>query len=135
MHFVYGFGDSDVIAALEAYRQRYPEQRFADLHGFSRVDQCPQQKGSLPSVNGRVERQVPRTMEEKENIIDLLQRSPRTRTRRSASLLFPRVRVWKTLHKADCILTISSTLSLSNVRSWVTGWNSVVELVLTPCDS
>jgi hypothetical protein len=58
----------------------------------------PARKELLPSVNDLAERQVQRNIEEEENIIDVVQRSPRTSTRGvSARLSVPRMRVSRTL--------------------------------------
>jgi hypothetical protein len=65
---------------------------------FTRVHQHLREKGSFPSVNRHAERQVQRNVEHDEHIIDMVQRSPRTSTRRiSARLRIPRMRVWRTL--------------------------------------
>jgi hypothetical protein len=86
----------------------------------------------LPSVKRRPKRQVPRTVEGKKNISDMLQRSSRTFTRKiSVRLNVPRIRVWRTLHKAVWILIMSSAFSISNARSWPTVCNAAVGLVLT----
>jgi hypothetical protein len=48
--------------------------------------------------SSHAERQVQRSVEDDEHIIDVVQRSPRTSTRISARLRIPRMRVWRTLH-------------------------------------
>jgi len=99
MHFVYGICNFNTAAAVEEYRLRYPRRRIPDRRVFSSVHQHLAEKGSLPSVNRRAERQVQRNLEEGENIIDRVQRSPRTSTRRiSAPFCVSRMRVWRTLH-------------------------------------
>jgi hypothetical protein len=66
---------------------------------FTRVHQYLREKGSFPSVNRYADRQVQRSVEEDEHVIDMLQRSPRTSIRRiSARLRIPHMRVWRTLH-------------------------------------
>jgi hypothetical protein len=59
----------------------------------------PASEGLLPTVNGHAERQVQHSVEEKENVIDGVQRGPRIVTRRvSARLSVPGMRVPRTLH-------------------------------------
>ena len=84
MYFVYGFCNDDATDALEEYRQRHPRR------GFTRLHQYLGGKGSFSSVNRRAKPQVQRSVEEKENVIDMLQRSPRRSTRQiSARLNIP----------------------------------------------
>jgi hypothetical protein len=98
MHFVYGFCNGNTTAAVEEYRLRYPRRRIPDRRVFTRLHQHLREKGSFSSVNRHAERQVQRNVEEDEHIIDMVQRSPRTSTRRiSARLHIPRVGVWRTL--------------------------------------
>jgi len=80
VHFVYGVCNDDATDVLEEYRQRYPRRRIPDRHGFTRVHQFLGRKGSFPSVNRSAKPQAQRSVEEKENVIDMLQRSPRTTT-------------------------------------------------------
>jgi hypothetical protein len=99
MHFGYRVCNGNTTAAVEEYRLRYPRRRIPDRRVFTRVNQHLREKGSFPSVNCHAERQVQRIVEEDEYIIDMVQRSPRTSTRRiSARLRIPRMRVWRTLH-------------------------------------
>ena len=87
MHFVYGF--CNATDAVEEYRQRYTHRRIPDRHGFTRVRQFLGGKGSFPSVKRRAKPQVQRSVEEKGNVIDMLQRSPRSSTKRiSGRLIF-----------------------------------------------
>jgi len=98
MHFVYGFCNGNTTAAVEEYRLQYPRRRIPDGPVFTRVYHL-REKGSFPNVNRRAERQVQRNVEENENIIDMVQRSTLTNTRRvSARFCVPRMRVWRTLH-------------------------------------
>jgi hypothetical protein len=98
MHLVYGFCNCNTTAAVEEYRLRYPQRRIPDRRVFTRVHQHLREKGSFPSVNRHAERQVPQNVEDDEHIIDMVERSPRTSTRRiSARLRIPRMRVWRTL--------------------------------------
>ena len=98
MHFVYGFCNGNTTAAVEEYRLRYPRRRITDRRVFTRVPQHLREKGSFQSVNRHAERQVQRNVEHDEQIIDMVQRNPRTSTSRiSARLHIPRMRFWRTL--------------------------------------
>ena len=98
VHFVYGFCNGNTTAAVKEYRLRYPRRRIHDRRVFIRVHQHLREKGSFPSVNRHAERQVQRSVEDHDHIIDIVQRSPRTSKRRiSARLRIPRMRVWRTL--------------------------------------
>jgi len=56
--------------------------------------------GTLPSAHVSSERARKQNMEEQENILDMVQRSPTTSTRRlSTRIGVSRTRVWRTLHK------------------------------------
>ena len=91
------FCNGNTTAAVEEYRLRYPRRRIPDRRVFTRVHHL-REKDSFPSVNRHGERQVQRNVEDDEQIIDMVQGSPRTSTRRiSAPLCIPRMRVWRTL--------------------------------------
>ena len=87
VHFVYGFCNDDATDALEEYRQRYPRCRIPDRHGFTLVHQYLGGKGSFPSVYRRAKPQIQQSVEEKGNVIGMLQRSPRSSTRRISARL------------------------------------------------
>jgi len=58
--------------------------------------------GSLPSVSVPSEREVVRTINTRENILQMVQGSPRLSTRRMASRIgVSRMQVWRTLHEKD----------------------------------
>jgi len=58
--------------------------------------------GSLPSVSLHSEREVVRKINTRENILQMVQRSPRLSTRRMASRIgVTRMQVWRTLHEED----------------------------------
>ena len=58
--------------------------------------------GSLPSVSGQPEREVVRTINTLENILQTVQRVPRLSTRRMASRIgVSRMQAWRTLHEKD----------------------------------
>ena len=75
MHFVYGFCDGNASAAVE-YRRRYPERRVPSRGVFTRVQQTLRDNGCLPSVAVQSEREMVRTINTRENILDMVQRSP-----------------------------------------------------------
>jgi len=87
VYFGYGFCNDDATDALEEYRQRYPRRRIPDRRGFTRVHQYLGGKGSIPNVNRHANPQVQRSVEENVNVIDMLQRSPRSSTRRISARL------------------------------------------------
>src|SRR5215470_8490081 len=135
MHFVYGFCNGNTTAAVEEYRLRYPRRRIPDRRVFTRVHQHLREKGSFPSVNRHAERQVQRNVEDDEHIIDMVQRSPRTSTRRiSARLRIPRMSVWsgERCSQKECIRTTSNAFSILNLRTCEAGWICAVGLILTP---
>jgi len=64
---------------------------------FNTLREC----SALPSVHVSSERARKQNMEEQENVLDMVQRRPTTRTRKlSASIGASRTRVWRTLHEA-----------------------------------
>ena len=85
MHYVYGYCDSNASAALNEYRRRYPERRIPSKRVFTRVEQSLRDNGCLPSFALHSEREIVRTINARENILDMVQRSPRLSTRRMAS--------------------------------------------------
>ena len=57
---------------------------------------------SVPSVSLQSEREVVGTINTRENILQMVQRSPRLSTRRMASRIgVSRMQVWRTLHEED----------------------------------
>ena len=63
---------------------------------FSTLREC----GTLPSLHVSSERARKQNMEEQENILDIVEHSPTTSTRRlSARMCVSRTRVWRTLHE------------------------------------
>ena len=86
MLYVYVFCDDSATAAVEEYRRRFPMRRIPDRRVFSKVFNTLRECGTLPSARVSSERARKRNMEEQENILDMVQRSPTTSTRR---LFFP----------------------------------------------
>jgi hypothetical protein len=100
MLYVYGFCDGSATAAVEEYRRRFPTRRIPDRRVFSKVFNTLRESGTLPSVHTSSERGRQQSVEEQENIIEMVHRSPTTSMRRIAARLgVPKTRVWKTLHE------------------------------------
>ena len=85
MHFVYVFCDGNARAAVEEYQRRFPDRRIPSRSVFTRIHQTLRDTVSLPSVSVQSEREVIRTISTRENILQMVQRSPRLSTRRMAS--------------------------------------------------
>jgi len=85
MHFVYGFCDGHACAAVLEYQRRFPDRRIPSRSVFRRIHQTLRDTGSLPSVSLQSEGEVVRTINTRENILQMVQRSPRLSTRRMAS--------------------------------------------------
>ena len=85
MHFVYGFCDGYARAAVEEYQRRFPDRRIPSRSVFTRIHQILCDTGSLPSVSVQPVREVVRTINTREYILKMVQRSPRLSTRRMAS--------------------------------------------------
>ena len=69
MHFVYGFCDDNARAAVEEYQRRFPDRRIPSRSVFTRIHQTLRDTGSLPSVSVQSEREVVRTINTRENIL------------------------------------------------------------------
>jgi hypothetical protein len=102
IHFVYGFCNGNAVAAVEEYRRRFPDRRIPSRRVFTRIHQTLRDTGCLPSVAVRSEREVVGTINMRENILEMVQRSPRLSTRRMASRIrVSRMQVWRTLREED----------------------------------
>jgi len=102
MHFVYGFCYGNARAAVEEYQRRFPDRRIPSRGVFTRTNQTLRDNGCLPSVAVRSERKVVRTINTQENILEMVQRSPRLSTRRMATRIgVSCMQVWRTLHEED----------------------------------
>ena len=102
MHFVYGFCDGNAYAAVQEYQRRFPDRRISSRSVFPRIHQTLRDTVSLPSVSLQSEREVVRTINTRENILQMVQRSLRLSTRRMASRIgVSRMQVWRTLHEED----------------------------------
>jgi len=99
MNFVYGFCDGNARAAIQEYQRRFPDRRIPSRSVFTRIHQTLRDTGSLPSISLQSEREVVRTINTRENILQMVQKSPRLSTRGMASRIgVSRVQVWRTLH-------------------------------------
>ena len=76
MHFVYGFCDGNAYAAVQEYQRRFPDRGIPSRSVFTRIHQTMCDTGSLPSVSLQSEREVVRTINTRENILQMVQRSP-----------------------------------------------------------
>ena len=102
MHLMYGFCSGSARAAVEEYRRRFPNRRIPSRSVFTRVHQILRETGCLPSVAVQSEREVVRTINTRENILEMVQRSPQLSTRRIASRIsVSRMQVWRTLHEEN----------------------------------
>jgi len=84
MHYVYGYCDGNASAAVNEYRRRYPERIIPNKRLITRVEQLLRNNGCLPSFALQSEREIVRTINARENILDMVQRGPRLSTRRMA---------------------------------------------------
>jgi len=102
MHFVNGFCNGNAHAAVEEYQRRFPDGRIPSRGVFTRINQTLRDTGCPPSVAVRSEREVVRTINTRQNILEMVQRSPRLSTRRMASRIgVSRMQVWRTSHEED----------------------------------
>jgi len=85
MHFVYGFCDGNARAAVDEYRRRFPDRRIPFRGVFSPIHQTVRDTVCLPSVSVQSEREVVPLINTRENILGMVQRSPRLSTRGIAS--------------------------------------------------
>ena len=76
MVYVYGFCDGSATAAVEEYCRRFPMHRIPDLRVFSKVFNTLRECSMLPSAHVSSEQACKQNMEEQENILDMVQRSP-----------------------------------------------------------
>ena len=104
-HYVCGYCDGNASAGVNEYRRRYPERRILSKRVFMRVEQSLCDNGCLPSFALHSEREIVRTINTRENILDMVQRSPRLSTRRMACRVgLSRMNVWRTLHEENLYL-------------------------------
>ena len=88
MHFIYGFCDGNARAAVDEYQRRFPDRRIPSRSVFSRIHQTMRETDCLPSVAVQSEREAVRTINTRENILEMVQRSLSLSTRRMASRIY-----------------------------------------------
>jgi len=99
MIYVYGFCDSNSVQAVAEYQQRFSNRRIPNRKVCTRVYQTLRATGTLHGVCIAAERDVNEGVDEEEDIVGMVHRSPRTSTRRIAiRLRVPHRKVWRTLH-------------------------------------
>ena len=102
MHFVYGFCNCNALAAVEEYRRHFPTEEFHLVMYLLVFTRTLRDTSCLPSVKVRSEREVVGTINTRENILEMVQRSPRLSTRRMASCMrISHMQVWRTLRDED----------------------------------
>ena len=99
MHFVYGFCIGNARTAVEEYQRCFPDRRILLRGVFTRIHQTMCETGCLPSVSVQSEREVVWTINTRENILEMVQRSPCLSTHRMASRVG--VSRMRTLHEED----------------------------------
>jgi len=102
MHFVHGICDVNVRAAVEEYQRRFRDRRIPSRSVFTRFHQTLHDNVSFPSVAVQSEREVVQTINTRENILQMVQRSPRLSTRRMAARIgVSHMEIWRNLHEED----------------------------------
>jgi hypothetical protein len=86
MLYVYGFCGGSATAAVE-YRRQFPVRRILDHRVFSKVLNTLRECSMSPSAHVSSEWARKQNMEEQENILDMVQRSPTTSMRRLSTCL------------------------------------------------
>ena len=95
MHFVYGFCDDNARAAVDEYQRHFPDRRIPSRGVFSRIHQTMRETGCLPSVTVQSEREVVPLINTRENILEIVQRSPQLSTCRTVShISMSHMQVW-----------------------------------------
>ena len=79
MVYVYGYCNGNANAAVDEYRRSYPLCRTPNRDDFTNVLCALRECGTLPSVHVSSERRSIHTVEEQEEIVSMVQRSPTTR--------------------------------------------------------
>ncbi|PSN44542.1 hypothetical protein C0J52_18389 [Blattella germanica] len=98
MVYILGFCDGNAIAAVAEYHRRYPNRRIPSSKTFSGTYRSLLESGTLPSVRIHFERN--RDVQEEENVLKLIEHSPRSSTRRlSTRLNVSQSMVWRILRE------------------------------------
>jgi hypothetical protein len=87
MLYVYGFCDGSATAAVEGYRRRFPMRRIPDRRVLSNVLNTLREGDTLPGAHVPSERERHQHVEERENILEMVERSPTTSMRRLSACL------------------------------------------------
>jgi len=85
MHFVYGFCDGTARAAVDEYWRHFSDRRIPSRGVFSLIHQTMRETSCLPSVAVQSEREVVPLTNTRENILEMVQRSPRLSTQNCLS--------------------------------------------------
>ena len=92
---VYDFCDGSATVAVEKYRRQFPMRRIPDRRVFHKAFNTLRECGTLPNAHVTPELALKQDMEEQENFLDMVQRSPTTDTRKLAARIgVSRTRVW-----------------------------------------
>ena len=96
------FANANAHAAVEGYQRRFPDRRIPSRGIFSRIHQTMRDNVCLPSVAVQSEREVVPVIDTRENILEMVQRSPRLSTPRIVSRIgVSLMQVWRTLHEVN----------------------------------
>ena len=122
MIYVYGFCDGNSVLAVAEYQQRFPNRRIPNRRVFTGVYQALRNTGRLPGVRIAAERDVNEGIDEEEDIVQMVQSSPRTSTRRiTRRLRVPHTRVWRNCMQRACIHTTCSECNISELNFLLRG--------------
>ena len=77
MIYVYGFCDGNSVHAITEYQRRFPNRRIPTRRVFTRVYQALRDTGTLPGVRIAAERNDNEGVDEEEDIVQMVQSSPR----------------------------------------------------------
>ena len=93
----------DFVTAMHMLPLKNTKDVFPTEGGvFTRINQTLRDTGCLPSVAVRSEGEVVRTINTRENILEMVQRIPRLSNRRMASRIgVSCMQVWRTLHECS----------------------------------
>jgi len=98
LHFVMGMH----VLLLTNTKGPFSDRRIPSRGAFSRIHQTMRETGCLPSVAVQSAKGVVPLIDTRQNILEMVQRSPRLSTRRIASRIgVSRMQVWRTLHEED----------------------------------
>ena len=90
------------MSKAEEYQRRFPDRRIPSRSVFTRIHQTLRDTGCFPSAAVRSAREVVETINTRENILEMVERSPRLSTRRMVPRIrVSRMQVWRTLREED----------------------------------